>query len=193
MAIATTPTTTGSPDALRARHHAAASAKATAHAALAAATQQRDHLLHALRPHDDAPSLDRRERLRAEIEVRQIDEKIEVLQVAADSADDDEAAARLALQAAVDVEVHQRRRQIVSALARALLAARPHADALSLLHLQHPFTGDQLLWPSLQSRTTHFESVLTSWLAAMANYDLLDAETLALVRKSEAGDLLPAA
>jgi len=187
-------TTTPSLDALHAEHRAAEAATTSAHAALREKEREIRQLARTIDPPDnDSQTADVVSRLEAQLALGAAKTALQQAQLAAHRADAREAIAKDAIKAAVAAEVHERRRQIVSALARALLAARPHADALSLLHLEAPFTGDQLLWPSLQSRTTHFESVLTSWLAAMANYDLLDAETLALVRRSEAGDLLPAA
>jgi len=191
MATATIAKMTNTVDGLRADHYAAEGTKAHAHAELREATDRRDQLLGALRPDQDRASLDRRERLRAQIELSQIHDRVDVLQLAADDADAGEESARLAVKQAIAAAAHLQRRQIVSRLARALLAARPHADALSALHLESPFAGDDILWVSLQSRTPTFESVLTHWLATMAEYGLLDEATLEVVKRSEAGALLP--
>jgi hypothetical protein len=179
-------TTTTSADA----HREAQEDRGRKQTLLADARAREAELLRMLARNDDAPTPDRRDQLRARREVFELQERLIELELAAVEAERREAEAREAMKAEADAAAHERRRAIVSKLARALLAARPHADALSELHVEAAF-GDAILWPALQSRTPTFESQLTHWLVTVAAYDLLDPETLKLVRQSEAGGLLP--
>ena len=161
---------------LRASWERACEAKEAAHAIVldtSTSTRQRELLL---RQDEHQPSASRREMLRAQIELAELEDALAARQLKAMEADEAEREALAALREAIAADVYQRRRPVVKRLAALLSAARVEADALSALQEDSPW-GDSLLWPAIQSPTKTFQPQLDLWLERCRSYGLLDDES----------------